>query len=80
MQIGFADDGGNQGLTSPEDPSRGWIFPENPGMDSRGAPGHLPIQQQNTRGFQNLWANPGIIWDSSRAAPDISRVPVKHWR
>lgn len=32
-----------QGLTSLEDPSRDWTFPENPEMDSRGAPGHSPV-------------------------------------
>ena len=33
------------GFDIPEDPSRNWNSPENPGMDSRGTLGCLPVSQ-----------------------------------
>ena len=33
----------NHGVISPEDPFRDCISLENPGIDSRGAPGPLPV-------------------------------------
>jgi hypothetical protein len=43
-QVGFAASL-VQSLTSPEDPPRDWTFSENPGMESRGAPGNLTVWQ-----------------------------------
>ena len=51
--------------------TRGWI---------PGAPrDSWQFSSKQTREVQNLWADPGTTWESSRAALDISRVPVKPW-